>query len=150
MKRRVAVLVMLLAGILSCSQQRKSASICEIFDAPGNFNGSELSVRGYIDSDGFEWLQLRDDRCPQFGMNVDFSEEFADRPLAKQIREAVFYTLPPGTDFKDIRGTFSGRFRWSPEAPDAHRKRFQFVVDGVSGLTVRTLREKRPSPYPGL
>ena len=106
-------------------------------------------MTGYIDSDGFERVLIRNDSCAKFGLILGYSTIGAKSSGAKKIKEAVFYTPPWGTDYKDIRATFVGHFIWQPATADRNST-MRLIVDEVDNLRMVRLKHKRLSPYPEL
>ena len=116
---------------------------------PQNFSDKTVRIDGYVDSDGFEWILLKDDRCAKNGVNLIFSDTDAISANAQKINNAVFHELPFGTGYKDIRATFIGSFQWRPADNDRHYG-MRLVVDRIDNLRIGRLKRKRPSPFPEL
>jgi hypothetical protein len=122
------------------------ATICKITQKPQDFSGQPVRVRAYLDSDGLDWILLKDDNCPKNGINLEFSEGEAKSASFKKIQNFVFYQEPSGTQYKDIYANFLGKFYWNPGSPDLHQ-RFVFTVDRVDNLSMSHRSEKRESPF---
>jgi hypothetical protein len=125
------------------------ATVCELVRAPEKFSGKDVRINAYIDSDGLEWVLLKDDACARNGVNLEYSDSAANGTDARRIREAIFHTKPLGTDYKDIRGAFFGRFQWMPQKRDPH-VRMRFIVSRIEHLEIASRLQKRPSPFPEL
>lgn len=144
----------LLAVVLSAcwpgqNDKPVSSTICQLVSSPTDFTDRTVRVDAYVESDGMEWVLLKDDRCAARQINLDYSDTAAESTNAKRIKEAIFYMRPFGTAYKDIRARFVGRFQWRPESDDLHRK-LVLVVSSIDNLRISRRTRKRESPFPEL
>jgi len=140
---------LLIECLVNCSPLEKpySTTVCEITKSPEVFANRIVKLSGgYVDSDGFEWVLLSDNRCPTSGINLEFAESFSRSDPAKRLIKIVFETKPWGTAYKDIRANFTGSVDWEPESNDRH-KRLRLVVTGIEDLKFVPLKKKRLSPF---
>ena len=138
------------AMIASCSPLSRttvSTTVCKLSKDPDGFIHYKVRASGYVDSDGMEWVVLRDDACPEESVSLEYSSAGAASSAAKEITKAIFHTLPIGTDTKDIRATFVGQFEWRM----INSKRAKtLVADRIEDLSIKKMKQKRLSPFPEL
>jgi hypothetical protein len=110
------VLTAALLIIVSCTEQSEQkpveTTVCSIAADPGLFDGRVVTVAAFFESDGFEHSSLADPACA--GSIISVSEGPSDESAHNTLSKAVFEGRP-GTLDKEIRGTFTGTFRWSPK-----------------------------------
>jgi hypothetical protein len=135
-----------MAAFIFPSDGPTPTSVCELARQPQSFDHRTVQVVGYMESDGLEWLQLKDDKCPREAVNIDYSPNFSGSPQAQKISNTIFHTPPLGTAYKDIRGTFIGDYTWKAGTPPDSK----VVIHEVRDLNISPLKKKRASPFPEL
>jgi hypothetical protein len=90
-------------------------TVCAVAADPDFFDGRVVTVPAVFESDGFQYSSLAGPACAGSIISVISgpTDDNACRVLSKAVSKGR-----RGTSDKDIRGSFTGTFRWSPkEAP---------------------------------
>jgi hypothetical protein len=117
MTRGLTLASLLIVGI-SCgersNQEPIKTTVCAVAADPALFDGRVVTVPAIFESDGFEYSSLADPACGSIISVISGpTDDNAHQVLTKAVSRGR-----RGTSDKNIRGTFTGTFRWSPkEAP---------------------------------
>jgi hypothetical protein len=109
-----------------------TATVCEIFEHPEQFDNRLIRVTGLIRSDGLEHTLIEDLSCPKVGIALQLSAEGSKSAAAKRLLKEILFSREPGTTGKRISATLTGRFVWKP----ADGSLRSIIVDQISNLSI--------------
>jgi hypothetical protein len=108
----------------------RKLGVCQAIAGAARFNGSYVSIRGRVKSNGIEYTDLTSPSCPKAIALWPSKAAFLD-PGYKAVQAVIRCPLV-GTKGKTIDGVFTGRFQWKPGKIPEWRFRF----DRVSNLHI--------------
>ncbi len=108
----------------------RKLGVCQAIAGAAQFNGSYVSIRGRVKSNGIEYTDLTNPSCPKAIALWPSKAAYQD-PGYKAVHAVIGCPLV-GTRGKSIDGVFTGRFQWKPGKIPEWRFRF----DRVSNLHI--------------
>ncbi len=119
-----------------------NTTVCELAEAPAEYDEKLVIIRGIVESDGLEYENLLDARCPHFGIDLEFSKAAQEQKDVAKLQSAIYKARPIGTKSLKITATVTGIF----QAPIERRPR-SVSIESITNLKIENWDIENAKPW---